>query len=365
MRRLAVLVAAGVILVGCSNDSGVEGGRGAEGDQAASASTTDPDVPLEVLPIATPTQVNDPVVAYDAVWVGGLAPGETAPANPMVGSEDVRAWVVYRIDPESGKVTDTIPVPAGGSLVAAGEGAIWVTGAKGAVSRIDPASKQVTDEIPIGEQVYTLAVGAGAAWAGVGVSSGADRSIKRIDAAARTVTDSIPVTREGLVDVLAVGEDYLWVLIGGVPPLAGPRTDTLVRIDPKTRQEAGATDIPGGAASFMVPAKGGAWIVPADPSVGIVGLAYVDAAGKLGKPVELPLVPDEGIAGNINGLWGLADRPDGTLAAMVLDPATGEVRAVRTFSGVTSYSQFAVGPAALWLSTITDDTLGIARVGPT
>ncbi|MGH3032515.1 MAG: YncE family protein [Gaiellaceae bacterium] len=76
---------------------------------------------------------------------------------------------VSRIEPETGRVVETIP--AGGSwtgAIATGEGTVWVENHSAAtVSRIDPFSNRVVETIPITRQSRGIAAGEGAVWVSV------------------------------------------------------------------------------------------------------------------------------------------------------------------------------------------------------
>ena len=73
--------------------------------------------------------------------------------------------VVARLDPSTGRVVATIDVARGASGVAAGEGAVWVASALDrVVSRIDPRTNEVVAVIPVDGAPREVAVGAGGIW---------------------------------------------------------------------------------------------------------------------------------------------------------------------------------------------------------
>ena len=91
--------------------------------------------------------------------------------------------------------------------IAAGEGAVWVTGAgDGVVTRIDPgAGSGLT--IRVGQRPVALAVGAGAVW----VANRDSGSISRIDPETNDVVDTVEV---GAAPAgIAVAGGLVWVAV--------------------------------------------------------------------------------------------------------------------------------------------------------
>jgi YVTN family beta-propeller protein len=66
---------------------------------------------------------------------------------------------IVRIDPRTGRVTDTIPVGQGPRGVAVGDGGVWVAdSAAGTISRIDPVRRRVVSTIFIGQRPEDVVV---------------------------------------------------------------------------------------------------------------------------------------------------------------------------------------------------------------
>ena len=88
--------------------------------------------------LSTYQSFNGLAVGEGAVWVAGDSFGRT----------------VWRINPTSGRVAATIPLPFVPGRIAAGEGAVWVTAMlDDTVSRIDPTTNRVTRTIRVGRGI--------------------------------------------------------------------------------------------------------------------------------------------------------------------------------------------------------------------
>ena len=200
------------------------------------------------------------------------------------GLGGVRPMSVGVIDPASRKIVADIPVGFESSLIAAGEGFVWVLDPKARLlTTIDPKTREVVqtrgipaDGIPIG-----LAVGEGSVWVAVNQS---DRLVvleigPELGEPRDTITlhtsesGSISVLRESVV--LTIGDEALWALERG--------SGEVTRIDPET----GATKrlAEGYAASSSIAVRGRAiWlggingVVKLDPATGIQ-LGNVDVDG--------------------------------------------------------------------------------------
>jgi hypothetical protein len=104
--------------------------------------------------VATKTPVGRDVIAVTtgegAVWV-------------------LREGAVVRVDPETGVIAGTIPLPpsAIATDIAAGSGGVWVANGAAtgpAVYRIDANSNQLANTIELGNRPEGIAVGAGKVW---------------------------------------------------------------------------------------------------------------------------------------------------------------------------------------------------------
>ncbi len=150
--------------------------------------------------------------------------------------------LVIRVDPETNRVVDRIPVDSPTSL-AFGHGSVWVTSSgRGTLSRIDPETGEVAAEIEVGRGAVDVAAdeGSGDVWVAAGVyrpednSAGSSRGgseynkLTRVDAATNRVVAEIPIAArepEGGAQGVAAGEGSVWA--------QSPR-GRLFKVDPAT-----------------------------------------------------------------------------------------------------------------------------------
>lgn len=128
-------------------------------------------------------------VGADAVWLtGGLL-----------------EHALFRVFPKERRVRRT-PLPAASSAVALGGSAVWVASpTEDVVWRVDPGSGRVTETIPVGRGPSGLAFGSGALWVALSI----DGTVQRIDPERRSVVDTVRVG--GVPSAVAVGAESVWV----------------------------------------------------------------------------------------------------------------------------------------------------------
>jgi len=154
-------------------------------------------------------------VGAGAVWVAARSPTGDA---------------ILKIDPRTGAVLKTVPLPGSGiQSIAVGEGAVWAL-QSGAISRIDPASGRVTGRISLPEwQVSQIAAGDGAVWSTMALPNGGNILV-RIDPRALRVTRRIrtPGSQPSLSPTthIALGPGAVW--------WNGTDSGTIWRVDPST-----------------------------------------------------------------------------------------------------------------------------------
>lgn len=142
---------------------------------------------------------------YGSVWVSGFG-------------------ALTRISPATNRIEATIPVRGveDFSRVAIGEGSVWVSADRGLVYRIDPRTDRVRDTIRVGDvSIGTIAAGAGYLW--VANLGPGQATLVRID----------PRTGQAVGERIAIasGPDYA-LFAGGALWVSGDRT--IDRIDPQT-----------------------------------------------------------------------------------------------------------------------------------
>src|SRR6267154_3231912 len=254
-------------------------------------------------------------VGYRAVWVTGIGvtyqvdeatgrivrtistPG-TFPdgCRSGVAAGAGAVWVthgcrgIYRIDPHSGRVTASLPVPDVGDSIAVAGGLVWVTNYHGDLLRIQPRNNKITGKPAfVGFGGWWMTPGAGALWvtdadgaitrldpvtgaaaafgnyavfdvSAAGAGSLWSSQVKRVDPATGRVTASIPVA--GAYQVL-FWRGSAWVL-------TLRRSLTLIRIDPATNQVTGEP-VPAGK-----PVPAGQGTEPSVMAAGPTGLWVLD-----------------------------------------------------------------------------------------
>lgn len=128
---------------------------------------------------------------------------------------------VSRIDPRTNRVVDTVGGVRANAIAAFGR-EVWIAGQRG-VARIDPRTNTVSERIEVAaESLTALAVGAGAVWAADPLGG----SVWRIDPGPEPRLRTVPV--EVGVGWVAFGEGAVWA--------SNEVTDEIYRIDPGTNR---------------------------------------------------------------------------------------------------------------------------------
>lgn len=119
-----------------------------------------------------------------------------------------------RIDPETGKVRQTIRIAPGSYNPRFADGVVWVSGHDaGVVTAVDAASGKVLAEIAVGAGPRFLAIGDGAVW----VLLQGTGEIVRIDARSHKVAARIDAKLAGSGGDIAIGAGHVWATLKGVP----------------------------------------------------------------------------------------------------------------------------------------------------
>ena len=194
----------------------------------------------------------------------GAGAGGIAYSDGDVWVANASAGTVSRIGGAAGQVVQTIGAGSEPTGVAAGLGSVWVTDPVGsAVYRIDPSSGQLTATIGLTTPPYGIAIGAGSVW----VTSPADDSVTRIDPVAGQPVQTISVGADPAA--IAYGFGSVWVANG--------LDSTVSRIDPGTGRVTETIPVGNGPSALAV---GGTGVWVADAAAGTV--ARIDpAAGRM------------------------------------------------------------------------------------
>jgi YVTN family beta-propeller protein len=179
--------------------------------------------------LALPDPPGAAVAAYGSVWV-------TSPEGD----------VVYRIDPDTASITQTIPVGAGPSAITAAGPDIWVANTlAGTVSRISPVTSQVVQTVSVGTEPTGIASGGGSVWVA--------------DAAASSVSALSPVSGQ-LTATIALPSPPFGVAFGaGTVWVTSPQDNSVIRINPRSGQP--GQQIPVGAGPTAITfGLGSVWV---------------------------------------------------------------------------------------------------------
>ena len=121
---------------------------------------------------------------------------------------DEAADALVRIEPDPGRVAESIGVGHGPASVAFGDGAVWVANRDdGTVSRIDPSTDAVTSTVEVGADPSAIAVGDGAVW----VANAGDGTVSRLEPDTGEVSETIEVG--GSPSGLALAGGTLWTAV--------------------------------------------------------------------------------------------------------------------------------------------------------
>jgi YVTN family beta-propeller protein len=218
---------------------------------------------------ATLSQI-DPQTRKVVRTVGvGRTPSDIATGFGYIWVTSADDQALTRIAPGSGQITDTIDLAPGSDLVgrpglAVGEGAVWTNRAGNFARsrpwnmlRIEPSSESVAKVIRVGPgtgevRVQNLmAAGEGAVW----VSIPQDQSLTKIDASHNRPAGTVRFPGE--TAAVAAGAGAVWVAAGDT---------TIYRLDPDSLEIVRTIEVPARASAIGV-GPGSVWVSSTDGSV--------------------------------------------------------------------------------------------------
>jgi DNA-binding beta-propeller fold protein YncE len=177
-------------------------------------------------------------------------PDGRAPATAVAFGRDV--WVANPsgrrldlLDPPYTAIAESVPLPGGPRLVAAGEGAVWAIGGR-TLWRVDPLARRAVAKIRLPFAPRAIEAGSGGIW----LADGNRDAVVRIDPASDRLTQSIRVGHRPTA--IAIGADGVWV--------ANRADGTVSRIDPR-RKAVDKTIRVGAEPIDLVAGLGGVWVV--------------------------------------------------------------------------------------------------------
>jgi DNA-binding beta-propeller fold protein YncE len=212
---------------------------------------------------------------------------------------------IYRIDPRSGRVTASLPVPDVGDAIAVARGIVWVTDYHGYLLRIQPRTNKITGKPRyVGFGGWWVTPGAGALWVTSAYGAGV---ITRLD----PVTGAAEVfSNHAVFDVSAAGAGSLW-------------SSQVKRVDPATGRV--TASIPVAGAYQVLFWRGSAWVLTLRRSLTLIRIdpATNQVTGEpvpVGKPVPAGQGTEPSVmAAGPTGLWVL-DFTRSLLFRLVMTP---------------------------------------------
>lgn len=237
--------------------------------------------------------------------------------------------------------SESFPVDGTAGSIAASDGWVWVAtndfDQQGAIlDKIDPSTGNVTSSIPLPDSPSFLAAGAGSVWVPVNPGGG-DPVMLQVDAATDEIADQFP----GLFGpVVASSDGTVWAVQAG--------TDGQSEV---VRLESGSITarVAVAAAPFdMVEAAGSIWVLllPSDREPALdANLIRIDEGS--GSVLASLNVQPSGIwlAGNDQGVWlssGLSELPGTSVFVSAAD------NSVSPFGNIYNFRPFAVANGHVW-----------------
>jgi YVTN family beta-propeller protein len=250
-----------------------------------------------------------------------------ATAAPTTGNS------VAVVDSSNGGIVGEAGLPGSPSDVARGVGAIWLSrSGDHSVLRLEPQSGRVEQTIPVGRAPSALVIGRGDLW----VANSLDGTVSRIDPGLNRVVDTIPVG-DG-PSSLAFGRGSLWV--------ANTRGDELVQVDGLSGQVLDRTALPAGPTGVTY-AAGAAWV--SSEAVGRVFRIAADSSDI--AEIHVGTGPT-GIAASEGAVW-VANTLDGTISR--IDQRTRAV--TTTLPVGDGPVDVSLGSGSVWVANEFDGTL--------
>lgn len=259
-----------------------------------------------------------------ALLVALFLPVAAHPEALWVTTGDFMDNKLFRIDPETFKITGTVLIDAYPRGIAAGEGAVWITDyAQDKVVKINPASLKVEAAIGVDKAPTQIVTAMGSVW----VINSNEGLLTRIDPGTNKVLSTVKITNSLLSDI-AYGEKALWVASVNF---------LVTRVDPGTEKIDATIRVAGNPNPVTVGGHA-VWAFNPMPQ----DLLKIDPATnknitiKVGKPVR-SMVYGKG------GLW-LAHQKEG--AVSYLDVESGAIKHAFKVAGEVNDLCFAEG--TLW-----------------
>jgi class 3 adenylate cyclase/streptogramin lyase len=300
------------------------------------------------------------VAAVGLLLAGAIAGVVVALTAGGSGSVEVGPTSLAIIDPKTNKAVHAIDLGFKSSLIAAGEGHVWVVDPKGSTLwKIDPRERRVAGTFPLAvgarDLPFGLAVGSGSVW--VGVLRGTRQVVLELGPEVGDLRRTIPYGEEAegpflfRLNPLAFGSGAVWAIdpaVGGLWRIAPGRARKLAEgLDALSlAAERGAVWVAGSSRVMKLDAATGLELGSASIGSEVLGetasialgqnaVWYVSSSGQtLSKLDPQSLVITQtlpvgkgpsGVAVGEDAVW-VANSRDGTVSKV--DPSTGDTNTI-------------------------------------
>lgn len=157
---------------------------------------------------------SDKLTGVFPIGPGAAEGGITSSADSVWLVVDKAGSVLARIDPVSGRVRQTVRMPAGSYNPRYSDGRIWVTQAGGAqTTSVDARTGALLATVHTGPGPRFLTSGAGAVWT---LNQG-DGSLSRIDTGKPSAPVSVALGTPGHGGDIGFGAGMVWVTVANIP----------------------------------------------------------------------------------------------------------------------------------------------------
>jgi YVTN family beta-propeller protein len=236
------------------------------------------------------------------------------------------------------RFTAIIPLSGAGNMTVA-DGKLWVLHAAGTVVRVDPATNAVVGKpLRVPADAEAIAVGEGALWVTRGalgdLAGPRNDTVTRVDPASGRTVATIRVRRAPL-DV-AVTPGAMWV--------TNASGDSVARIDPETNRLAGRPVRTGDSPQSLAVGGGSLWVANHDAGT----VTRIDqASGKVVADIPVPSEPHR-VAYGAGAAW-VGNWHDNSISR--IDPRTNRVVGSPIPIGPHHAGNLAVGAGGVWVTS--------------
>lgn len=188
-------------------------------------------------------QVVKEIPAVLPIRATGIAAGEGA----VWAITGANASALKRYSAETGKEEATVPLPSLGTGVVVAFGSVWITGrGNDELYRVDPATNQIAETVALRSSPRMLSAGEDSIW----VFNEGDGTVQRIDGKSGKVVATIETGAVG-AGTIDVGGGFVWVSTHAMP---------IIQIDPRTNAVRGKLQIASDEFSSIRFAFGSLWV---------------------------------------------------------------------------------------------------------